>query len=443
MSEGIEILISADDQASAKLKEVSDNMDKAAKQQVAAFREIGGRAKGATEFVGVLASLTGNSELAGYAGQIAQVTEKAGQFSEIQKAGGAGALAFKGGIAALVGTLAFGLGKTLGDVIFKTEKFNRAMAESKRQSEELTSQISRTQSREFSQRKEDIELISDPGAKQAAQQQFLEELNRDIAAVSANVRQGKKEVEEWASRWKITGNQKAFAEMASEELENDRKRLAVLTDQRQELIAMTSERERQNEALRAENAAKERSGSYVENLRREVEYLRATREEQIQLDAKYNTVGGDSPEAERLLKERDALLAKAEAEKKAEEERRRSAEKAEQDRDRQARYIEERDRRRKEIHEREEERKRVAWNEEVEREEQQREKLAKDPSSLQATQGRLLTRGSGMDASEKANEERRRQLAELDKKMQLSIEAQNRTATALEKRGVLEVELIS
>lgn len=439
MSEGIEILISADDQASAKLKAVSDNVDKAAKQQVAAFREIGGRAKGATEFVGILASLTGNSELAGYAGQLAQVTEKTGQFAEISKAGGAGSLAFKGGLVALAGTMAFTVGKALGDLIFQTEKYNRAMELAKQTSAELNSQIAKTQATEFSQRREDIELIADPAAKVAAQQQFLEELNRDIAAVSANVRKGKKEVEEYADAWKITkisGETRALAAMTAAELENDKKRLAALTEQRQELIAMTSERTRHNEALRAEIALREKSSTFIETLRQEVEYLKATREEQIKLDAARNTVGRDQGEAEKLLKERDAILAKAEAEKRIGEER-------ERQRERDSIYAERQAERRKQIFEREEENKRIAWNEEVEREQEQRDKLKQDPGTLQATQGRLLTRGSGMDPNEKANEERRRQLAEIDAKLKLAAEAQARVATALEKRGVLEVELVS
>jgi len=65
---------------------------------------------------------------------------------------------------------------------------------------------------------------------------------------------------------------------------------------------------------------KDKSESYIENLRLEVEYLKATREEQIKLDALRNTTDEDRGEAERLLKERDAIKAKQEAEREAAEE---------------------------------------------------------------------------------------------------------------------------
>jgi hypothetical protein len=368
MSESIEILISADDQASKKMVDASINIEQSSKRvesilgslkspaekygeqleelsrlqnegaisadQFAAaqekinqkiqgggnaFKEVGGKAKSATEFVGVLASLTGNSEIAGFAGQIAGMTDKVGQFSEVSKEGGAGAFAFKLGLVSLVGTIAVGVGKAIGDAIFQTKKFERAMEAAKEKSKELNDAMASMRQQEFSNRKEDIELIRDPEDKQAAQKQLLDELNRDISAVTANVNKSQREVEEWADAWPlITGERKAASAMATEELANDKARLAALKAQRDEMIQITSVRAAENEAIRQANEAKDKSESYLENLRLEVEYLRATKEEQIELDAARNTTIEDRGEAQRLLEERDAILAKAEAEKELE-----------------------------------------------------------------------------------------------------------------------------
>ena len=83
MSEGVEILISADDQASKVLAKVSDNVDAKVKQ----IKTVGQGAKASTEFIGTLANSLGGSALGSYAAGIAQMTERIGAFSEVSKAG--------------------------------------------------------------------------------------------------------------------------------------------------------------------------------------------------------------------------------------------------------------------------------------------------------------------------------------------------------------------
>jgi hypothetical protein len=58
-------------------------------------------------------------------------------------------------------------------------------------------------------------------------------------------------------------------------------------------------------------------------LREEVQLLKASKEEQLQIEAAKNTTAEDRGEAEQLLRERDAIHAKMEAEKELEEERKR------------------------------------------------------------------------------------------------------------------------
>jgi hypothetical protein len=367
MSESVEILISADDQASKKVIDASINMEKGGKRiesilnglkspaekyneqleelarlqkegaitsdQFAqaqekinqkiqgsgnAFKEVGGKAKSATEFVGVLASLTGNSEIASFTGQLAGMTDKVGQFSEVSKEGGAGAFAFKLGLVSLVGTIAMGLGKAIGNWAFETKKFAEEMEAAKARALELNSALIAMNSAFIGEQREDIELIRDPEGKKAAYSQLLDTLNRDMAAVEGNVRAGEKAVKEWSEAWQITGERKASAEMAIAELANDKARLAELTKQRNELMKITSERAEQNKLIQQENAAKDRSESYLASLREEVELLKATKEERIAIEAARNATEDDRAEAEKLLMERDAILAKQEAERQLE-----------------------------------------------------------------------------------------------------------------------------
>lgn len=370
MSESIEILISADDQASKTFVEASANIEKSGKRvqtildslkspadkyneqleelarlqkegaisadQFAqatekinaklqgsgnAFKEVGGKAKSATEFVGVLASLTGNSEIASFTGQLAGMTDKVSQFSEVSKEGGAGAFAFKLGLVGLVGTIAFGIGKAIGDWVFETKKLAEEMEAAKVKSKELNAALIAMNSSFIGEQREDIELIRDPDKKKAAYADLLDTLNRDLAAVQGNVRAGEKTVKEWSEAWQITGERKAMAEMSIAELANDKERLEELTKQRNELMRITSERAAQNELLRQENAAKDRSEDYIQSLRDEVELLKATKEERLAIEAARNTTAEDRGEAEELLRERDAILAKQEAERQLEADR--------------------------------------------------------------------------------------------------------------------------
>jgi hypothetical protein len=396
MSEAVEILIKADDQASQKFATTAENMDKSLKRvsQIlsgleepadryakqleelnqlhrdgalsaeqfaaaqdkisakmnntgAAMKDVGGNAKKTTELVGTLAQLTGNTELGNFASQLAGATEKISSFGEVSKAGKAGALAFKLGLVALAATIGSAIGKAIGDVIFETKKFTRELERAKEASKELEDRLQKTRSVMMENAKEDIELIRDPDKKRAEYKALLDTLNKDIDAVSKNVTVSQKAVDDWADAWQITGNRKEYAKQAQEQLENDKARLAALRDERDELQKITSERTRQNEELAKANEAKDKSEAYIAQLKQEVEYLAATKEEQLLLDAARNTTIEDRGEAERLLKERDAIIAKAEAQKeleeaqkRAEEERAKAAEKAIQDAQRERDRIE-------------------------------------------------------------------------------------------------------
>ena len=322
MSNSVEILIKADDQASKTLQAVGNAVDASATK----FQAAGKRAKAATEIVGVFATITGSSELGGFASQIAGATEKLSGFAEQAKKGGTSSLAFKAGLAGLVGTIAFGFGKALADVIWKTAEFNKQLEITAKQSQFLDRSIGDLQSRLVSQAKQDVELIADPAQKQAAYKALLNDLNKNIEGVSKNVEHSRKEVLRWAESWQVTGNRKQYAKDAEEQLRIDMERLEALKRERDEILRNTGEREKNLAAIRAANAAKEKSQSFVQSLREEVQYLKASADEQRRIEAMRNAIGNEQGEAYRLLTERDAIKAKIEAEKDLEAERKRAIE---------------------------------------------------------------------------------------------------------------------
>lgn len=343
MSNSVDILIKADDQASKPLQNVSNSLDTSASK----FQQAGKKAKAATEIVGAFANITGSSELAGFAGMLAGATEKMGGFAESAKNGGTSSLAFKAGLAGLVGTIAFGFGKALADVIWKTAEFEKQLEITGKQAQFLDKSVAELQSRMMSQAREDIELIQDPEQKQAAYKALIDDLNKNIDGVSKQVEKSRKEVLKWADSWQITGDRKQYAKDADEQLQKDMERLEALKRERDEITRNTSERAKNIEAIKAANAAKERSRAYLEDLKREVQYLQASAEERRAMDAMKNATQADQGEAQRLLAERDAILAKQQAEKDLQqqrkqeaEERKRQAEQIKQEKEREKQAIE-------------------------------------------------------------------------------------------------------
>ena len=306
--------------ASAAVRGLSESQDAAAvsaEKTAEAFKSGGKDVKAASDMFATLAKITGSSELAGLASTVGTVTDKVGQFSEVSKSGAVGAAAFKIGLIGLAASAGFAVGKVLGDIIWQTEKFERAMASAKETAAELDAQLKKNASTLAANVREDIELIRDPEEKRAAYAKLLGDLSRDIQTASDVAGKSARDAEEWADAWQITGNRKQYAIDAQEQAAADKERLAGLKDQRDELMQIVGARAQENAAIRASNEAKDKSESYLETLRQEVEYMKATREEQIKIDALRNTTDEDRGEAERLLKERDAIKAKQDAEREA------------------------------------------------------------------------------------------------------------------------------
>lgn len=323
-TESVKILIEAEDQASAKIAAASREVENRIKN----IKDVGGKAKASTEFIGTLAGALGGSEIAGFASQLGGLTEKVSAFSEVQKAGGAGAFAFKAGLVAAAGAIAFQVGNALGNVIFQTEKWSNALKTATEDAKRLSAEAGKIRSEKFIDARADIELIRDPEKKQAEYKKLLDDLKTNIVGVEGQVKGSKKAVDEWAAAWQITGNRKGFAEQAKLQLEQDKERLKQLQEQQKEiqrLIGIEAEREE----IRKRNASLDADQSYLESLDKQIASLQAVKADEegiaaLREQARQSTSGLDAEataQAEAKLKQIQLLQQEIELEKKAREEK--------------------------------------------------------------------------------------------------------------------------
>ena len=175
-SESIKILIEAEDKASMQVASASKNIE----QSVRGVKETGQKAKASVEFFGVLAGQLGGSQLQSAAGGVAAVTEKIGQFSEMMKVGGAGAMAFQAGLTLLVTTMSFKLGQSIGEMIFGARDSEKAFSEAKAEADAYAAALVAAGNQKFSEQLEDIQLIRDPEAKQQAAVDLFRSIEKGI-----------------------------------------------------------------------------------------------------------------------------------------------------------------------------------------------------------------------------------------------------------------------
>lgn len=333
-SESVEIIIEADNRASAKFNQLNKDVDASVKQ----IKEVGGQSKASTELVGTLANSLGSSAIGGFAGELAMLTERVSAFSEVSKAGGAGAMAFQAGLAGVAAVVSFKVGKAIGDVIFQTERWNEALAESVALSEKLDGAIAGLRGQQFVEDAESVRQIVDQEERRAAAKALILKLGKEEAAQVEERNRLQKERDRLLNQERAAGLSGGLTGLAGAKVagmfagtDEARAELKKRIDAQQEIIDASKEQVKQltiiaNEESKAAVAKQENSAKFVQGLRDELELLRATKEEQFAIQAARGTANSDDrAEAERLLRERDAIRAKQEAEKAAEAERKRAA----------------------------------------------------------------------------------------------------------------------
>lgn len=323
-TESVKILIEAEDQASAKIAAASKKIEGTVK----ATKDLTKNAKSSTEIFGSLAGALGGTEIGSFANQIGGLTGKLGEFSEIQKAGGAGSLAFKAGLVGVAGVIGFQVGNAIGNAIFQTEKWTEALKTATDESKRLESVASNLRSERFQDTRADIELIRDPDKKRAEYKKLLDDLKTNIVGVEGQVKGSKKAVDEWDAAWQITGNRKGFAEQAKLQLEQDKERLKQLQEQQKEIqriIGIEAERDE----IRKRNASLDADQSYLESLDKQIASLQAVKADEegiaaLREQVRQSTSGLDAEataQAEAKLKQIQLLQQEIELEKKARDEK--------------------------------------------------------------------------------------------------------------------------
>lgn len=314
MAESVDILIAADDKASAKLKAVGNNVATLGES----VKSTGRNVKASTELVGTFANTLGGTQLGGFAGQLAQLTERVSAFSEVSKAGGVGALALKAGLVAAAGVVTYKVAESIASWFYETERWKKELEAAGKEAQRLEGQFDKVRNRRFGQDREDFSLIRDPAEREEAVNARAAELEKQVADLNDRIKAEKEAAAKKQREVGFFGITQEEADTANAQVESTQRIRDAIEEEAQALREMVGERAKSIEARKAENAAEDKSEAFIEGLRREIEMLKATKEEQLALEAARNTVPRDSGLAEQLLREREALQAKADAQKEAE-----------------------------------------------------------------------------------------------------------------------------
>ena len=324
MSEGVEILISADDQASKVLAKVSDNVDAKVKQ----IKTVGQGAKASTEFIGTLANSLGGSALGSYAAGIAQMTERIGAFSEVSKAGTAGALAFKAGLGGVALVAGFKIGTMIGDWAFETARWNKELVKANDELRKSAGMAAQTVGIGLSIKTEKIDLVDDPVERAKQLRQYQTELSVEAEKTARALEAQQKELDAQLTTYQkifgISEEQKAADEA---DLAANKEKLAAIEKEQEAVRNKLRSDVQELETLKEAVALKKRNDSYIQGLTDEVALLKASKDEHAAIEA-MQKAGGDTEAAARiesLLREKDAIEAKKEADKLAADESKKRA----------------------------------------------------------------------------------------------------------------------
>jgi hypothetical protein len=250
--ESIKILIEGEDQASAVMAAVEAKT----RASLDNIKQTGNQTKVSLDFVGKIASQLGGSEISAVTGQLGQLIGQTGKFADVAKLGGAGALAFQAGLASLVATIGFSVGKSIGDAIFQTERWKEELAAAEKQAASLNTELLKLTTERFTDSKIDIELISDPDEKRAAYKQLLDDLGNEAAGIAQKIKQAENDIkkrdtfDEDANIFGMFGvetESEKLVKLKREEIETDRERLKLINEQTVALQKQLGERAQERE----------------------------------------------------------------------------------------------------------------------------------------------------------------------------------------------------
>jgi hypothetical protein len=304
--DAIKIVIEAEDKASAQAINASRNIENAVK----GVKETGAKAKASTEFIGVLAGQLGGSQLQQAAGGVAAITEKVGQFSEVMKTGGAGAMAFQAGVTLLVTTLSFNLGKAIGESIFGVQELKDELGETQTQVEAFTARMNEAANKGFKEKLEDLSLIKDPAKQQNEAVAAFEEIQASINKAYDSFHYRQREIEKLTLENGLLGdNQDAINNLILENnqyvdtIDNLEKQKVALADvygeRANNIKAIKDQQKAEDEAA---NKAKQTQASIESQLKKNnYAYLELTKGVEAARMAQLADEGIDETNAKRIV----------------------------------------------------------------------------------------------------------------------------------------------
>ncbi len=343
----IESLSEASQDEASAITQVAKASDKAGDS----FKDAASKGKASTELFGTLAATLGGSQLGSFTGEVATLTDRMSAFSEVAETGTAGALAFKAGLVAATGVIAFQVGKAIGDVVFETQRWNDELEKARVSFAEIDGYAQSVASRRFNLELQEIDLEGD--GRIAAAETLLDRVQKDLTSTNQFIGATEARIQELNDSYKLlfsgfnTGEAVSNLLTRGDELPNleaqleaEKQKLATLRDQRDQLLDLTSARSQENAKRQESIALTERALDFQSSLRQELEMLNATKEQQLEIEARRNSTDETFEETLALVKQRDAVLARIEAEqrlqatkqetiekeKRAQEEAKRSAE---------------------------------------------------------------------------------------------------------------------
>jgi hypothetical protein len=239
-SEAVQVIISADDQASQKFAQVAAN----AEQTIGRVKASGEKLKGLAGVGGALTKMLGGTELGGQIAQIGELTEKVNQFGQIAKMGGAGAMIFKAGLAGLVAVMSIELGKSIGNVIFGMDEFEKKLERARQKSDQLNSVMMQMRDIRFGSEFKDIQILPDLEQQLARTHEFFSELKLQeqayIETIAANAKKAKKLRAEFA----ITNENKEMAAQLDQQSNQLQEQINQLRQQQRQLKDSIDDRSR-------------------------------------------------------------------------------------------------------------------------------------------------------------------------------------------------------
>lgn len=288
MSESAKLVLEVDDSqagkldaANAKLEALGTTAAKSAKRvadvgdtkaSLDGLERSGKNAGKALADVGNALSIGGAGDVGGGVGDIAEQLERAAAAGGMFKMGLGGTLT----IMAAVGASAFSIGKAIGDIVWKTEYWNKQLEIAGQSSDRLTQKNLARLSRDFSQ------FMALEGTEEVPQYEArLKSLQTELNGARNNLSAAERQREKIAAMWWPAAGESDNAERAV----RDAQAMVDLLEQQSQALQDMAGFQQDLKAAQEASAAGQREAAAVQAAKERLEILQATKDEQLQINA--------------------------------------------------------------------------------------------------------------------------------------------------------------